>query len=441
MYIGDHARQRPDHPAVIHAGTGEALSYAELDARSNRLARLLRAQGLRRGDTLALFMENNLRFLEVAWAALRSGLYLTAVNRYLTAGEAAYIINDCDARALVSSAAMAEAAAALPALTSCRRYLMTDGAIAGWEAYEPAVSAFAPQRLEQEWAGELMLYSSGTTGRPKGVKRKLREAPPGDDPIAALIGDYGFGADTVYLSPAPMYHAAPLAYSLIVQRCGGTVVMMPRFDATAALALIERYRVTHAQFVPTMFVRMLKLDPAERTRFDLSSLRCAIHAAAPCAVEVKRAMIEWWGPIIYEYYGGTEGNGRTALSAAEWLAHPGSVGRARLGTLRICDERGAEIPAGTPGLVYFERDEMPFAYHKDPERTRAAQHPDHPTWSTLGDVGYVDAGGLSVSDRPQGVHDHLRRGEHLPARDRGRFHSASRGPRCRGVRIAGCGDG
>ncbi len=401
MYIGDHARTRPDHPAVIHAGTGETLSYREIDERSNRLARLLHEEGLRRGDTVALFMENNIRFLEIVWAALRSGLYLTAVNRYLTAEEAAYIIDDCDAFVLVSSAAMADVAAAMPArLPRCRRFLMTDGAIAGWEAYEPAVAAFGPEPLAEEWAGELMLYSSGTTGRPKGVKRQLRDVPPGDDPLAAMVGDYGFGPDTVYLSPAPIYHAAPLAFSLIVQRCGGTVLMMPRFDAAEALALIERYRATHGQFVPTMFVRMLKLDPAERARFDHSSLRCAIHAAAPCPVEVKRAMIDWWGPIIFEYYGGTEGNGRTALSSAEWLERPGSVGRARLGIIRICDETGAELPAGQQGLVYFERDALSFAYHKDAERTRAAQHPAHPNWSTLGDVGYVDEGGyLFLTDR------------------------------------------
>ena len=401
MYVGDFARTRPDHPAVVHTGTGEALSYRELDQRSNHLARLLHAEGLRRGDTLALFMENNIRFLEVAWAALRSGLYLTAVNRYLTAEEAAYIINDCDAGVLVSSRALGNVAAELPArLPRCRRFLMTDGAIAGWESYEQAVAVFGPEPLAEEWAGELMLYSSGTTGRPKGVKRPLRDAPPDDNPIAAMIGEYGFGEDTVYLSPAPMYHAAPLAYSLVVQRCGGTVLMMPRFDALEALALIERYRVTHAQFVPTMFVRMLKLDPAERARFDLSSLRCAIHAAAPCPVEVKRAMIDWWGPILHEYYGGTEGNGRTAITSAEWLERPGSVGRARLGTLHICDETGAELPPGTPGLVYFERDELPFAYHKDEARTRAAQHPAHPTWTTLGDVGYVDGDGyLFLTDR------------------------------------------
>ena len=402
MFIGTHAAEAPDRPAVIDSATGAVLTYRELDERSNRLASYLAAQGVRRGDCVALFMENTMRFWEIVWATRRSGLYLTAVNRYLTADEAAYIMNDCDAAVVVTSVARADVAAALPGrLPGCRRFLMTDGVIDGWESYEQAVAPFPATPPAEEWIGDLMLYSSGTTGRPKGVRRPLRDVKVDADELVALfVGGYGFNPDTVYLSPAPLYHAAPLAFSLGVHHGGGTVVMMPRFDPAEALAAIERYKVTHSQWVPTMFVRMLKLPEAERTRHDLSSHRMAIHAAAPCPVEVKRAMIAWWGEIIHEYYGGTEGNGMTRITAAEWLAHPGSVGRAAIGVLRICDEEGHELPVGATGLVYFERDAMPFAYHNDPERTRAAQHPLHPTWSTLGDVGHMDSEGyLYLTDR------------------------------------------
>jgi len=402
MSIGTYATLAPERPAVIDSASGAVITFNELNARSNRLAQYFHRVGLRRGDTVALFMENNPRFLEIAWAARRSGLYLTAVNRYLTAEEAIYIIDDCDAVLLVSSAARADVAAHLPGrLPRCRRYLMTDGTIAGWESFEEAVAACPAEPLAEEWLGEIMLYSSGTTGRPKGVRRPLRPVKVDEDDVLALFTrGYGFDTDTVYLSPAPMYHAAPLAFSVGVQSRGGTVVMMPRFDAEAALAAIERYRVTHSQFVPTMFVRLLKLPADIRTSWDLSSHRLAIHAAAPCPVAVKQAMIDWWGPIIHEYYGGTEGNGMTRIESAEWLAHPGSVGRPIIGVLHICDEDGNDLPAGEPGLVYFERDTLPFAYHKDPERTQAAQHPLHPNWSTLGDIGYVDGEGyLYLTDR------------------------------------------
>jgi long-chain acyl-CoA synthetase len=402
MSIGTHAAHAPEHPAVIDSSNGETITYRELDARSNQLAQHLHALGLRRGDTVALFMENDLRYLEIVWAARRSGLYLTAVNRYLTAEESAYIVNDSDATVLISSVARADVAALLPGrVPQCRHFLMAGGTIEGWTSYEAALAACPTEPLPQQWLGEIMLYSSGTTGRPKGVRRPLQPVRVDeDDVLAQFTRGYGFDAETVYLSPAPMYHAAPLVFSIGVQSNGGTVVMMPRFDAEAALAAIERYRITHSQFVPTMFVRLLKLPAASRSGYDLSSHRLAIHAAAPCPVEVKHAMIAWWGPIIHEYYGGTEGNGMTRIDSADWLARPGSVGRPIVGALHICDEDGNDVPAGKQGLVYFERDEMPFAYHKDPERTRAAQHPGHPNWSTLGDVGYVDTDGyLYLTDR------------------------------------------
>ncbi len=401
-YPGTIARQTPEKAALIHAGTGEVLTYGALDAGSNRLAQFWLAMGLRRGDHVALFLENHIRFIEVVWAALRSGLQITAINRYLTVAEAAYIVNDCGAKALVSSIARADVAGPLAALIPhCTIRLMIDGALPGWEDYDAAVSGYAGFALREEWAGEMMLYSSGTTGRPKGVRRALRDLRP-DDPavVAQFPVDYAFTPEMVYLSPAPMYHAAPLAFSIRVQREGGTVVMMQHFDAAEALSCIERYRVTHSQWVPTMFVRMLKLPEAERARHDLSSHLVAIHAAAPCPVEVKRAMIAWWGPILHEYYAGTESNGSTRIDSTEWLAHPGSVGRAQLGVIHICDADGAELPPGEAGTIYFEREAMVFAYHNDPEKTRRAQHPAHSTWSTLGDIGYLDAEGyLYLTDR------------------------------------------
>jgi fatty-acyl-CoA synthase len=347
-------------------------------------------------------MENHPRYLEICWAALRSGLYMTAINRYLTVDETAYIVNDCGAKALVSSVARGEVAGALPAhIPHCPHLLMLGGTLPGWSSYEEAITDCPATPVAEEWAGELMLYSSGTTGRPKGIKRALQNIKVGEsDRLRAMFDAYGFGPEMVYLSPAPQYHAAPLAYSLAVQRYGGTVVMMPRFDAREALSCIERFRVTHSQWVPTMFVRMLKLPEAERAGFDLSSHRCAVHAAAPCPVEVKRRMIGWWGPILEEYYAGTESNGFTRIGSAEWLAHPGSVGQARLGVLHICDDEGRELPVGEAGVIYFEREEVPFEYHNDPEKTRRAQHPEHPTWTALGDIGRVDAQGyLYLTDR------------------------------------------
>ena len=407
MYPGHHARISPDKPATIVARTGEVLTYAELDARSNRLARLLWAEGLRPGDHLAVFLENHLRYFEVAWAALRSGLYLTTVNRYLTAAEAGYIVDDCGARVLISSRAVHEAASSIPERApACRRFLVIDGppedATDRFESYESAVAQYSPEPLAEEPLGEFMLYSSGTTGRPKGIARPLPDRPVSRglamNPV--LKGLFRVETDSVYLSPAPMYHSAPLGFCTSMQSLGGTVVMMERFDAREALQALEKYAVTHSQWVPTMFSRMLKLPEDERAGFDLAAHRVAIHAAAPCPRKVKEQMFAWWGPILHEYYGGTELNGLTYVGPEDWLAHPGTVGRAVMGTVHVCDERGEEMPAGEAGLVYFERDKAPFAYHNDAEKTRSAQHPKHPTWTALGDVGYVDDEGfLYLTDR------------------------------------------
>ena len=404
MYPGHWAQVAPDKPAVILAGTDIVVTHAELNERSIRLARLLADAGLRPGDAVALFMENNARYFEVVWAALRSGLRITPVNRYLTADEAAYIVNDCSARALITSKYQAQVAAELVDLTpEVKVRLAVDGDVPGYDAYEDALAGVSGEPLADEPLGTFFMYSSGTTGRPKGI---VKDAPPGRSvrdgigPIMLLTSLFGIGPESTYLSPAPVYHAAPLGYCVGSLAAGATVVLMKGFDPLEALRAIERHRVTHSQWVPTMFSRMLKLPDEDRTRFDLSSHTCAIHAAAPCPRPVKEAMFEWWGPIIHEYYGGSELNGLTYVSPQDWLTHPGTVGRAIMGTLHICDEDGQELPPGEPGIVYFEQPARNFSYHNDEEQTKASEHPAHPTWTALGDVGYVDGEGfLYLTDR------------------------------------------
>ncbi|GAA1310286.1 acyl-CoA synthetase [Pseudonocardia xinjiangensis] len=404
MFPGTFAALTPDKPAVVMSDTGAVMTYAELDERSVRLAHVLHHAGLRPGDVVALLAENIAEFWVVYWAALRSGLYFTPINRHLSVPEITYIVTDCGAKALVVSAAMAEATPGLPGRTpGVALHLAMGGPQDGYDDYEAALTAASPEPSADQPRGATLLYSSGTTGQPKGIRPPL----PGEQidanvrPAARVLREaHGYDADTVYLCPAPLYHAAPLAFCGTVHATGGAVVVMPRFDAETALEAIERHRVTHSLWVPTMFVRMLKLPDDRRSAHDLSSHRLALHGAAPCPVEVKRKMIEWWGPILHEYFASSEGLGMTLIDSAEWLRKPGSVGRPAFGILHVCDDAGKELPTGEVGLVYVERDVFPFTYHNDPGKTRRSQHPEHANWGTTGDIGYLDEDGyLFLTDR------------------------------------------
>jgi long-chain acyl-CoA synthetase len=403
MYPGQHAVQRADQPAVIMAESRETITYCELEARSNRLAHLLRAVGLKRLYHYAIFIENHPRYVECCAAGERSGLYFTCINSILNADELAYIVNNSRSKVLITSEAKREVA--LAALRDCPKaelLLIVDGPGEGSRvrSLSEATAEFPATPIGDESLGTAMLYSSGTTGRPKGVLRPLPDQPP-TEPLSALaarLNVWRFREGQVYLSPAPLYHSAPLAGVGGTLRRGGTVVVMERFVEERFLELVEQYRVTHTQLVPTMFSRMLKLPKAVRLAYDLSSLEVAIHAAAPCPVRVKQAMIDWWGPIILEYYSATEAMGMTVCNSAEWLAHPGTVGKSAFGEIHVLDDALREVPAGQTGKLWFKT-ASPFEYFNDPVRTAEVNSPDG-TMSTLGDIGHVDEEGyVYLTDR------------------------------------------
>jgi long-chain acyl-CoA synthetase len=403
MYPGEQVRIRADQPALIMAGTGEMVTYGELEARTNRLAHFMRARGLRRLDHYAIFMENNARYVETCGAGERAGLYHTCANSFLTPDELAYIVNNSESKLLITSQAKRDVARA--ALRQCPNVavcLIVDGPGEGATGLnlDHATAACPSTPIADESLGNAMLYSSGTTGRPKGILRPLPEQPPFEMPAVYdfIQKLWRFRDGLIYLSPAPLYHAAPHVGVNLTIRMGGTAIIMERFDPEDFLRLVARYRVTHSQLVPTMFSRMLKLPDEVRCRYDLASLETAIHAAAPCPLQVKRQMIDWWGPIIDEYYGSTEAIGLTACDSVEWLAHPGTVGRSVFGELHILDDEANPCPVGTIGTVWFRLGSR-FEYFNDRARTAEVFSADS-TMGTVGDVGYVDADGyLYLTDR------------------------------------------
>ena len=398
MHPSIHAKTHPDRAAIIMASSGKTISFAELDRNSNRVAQLFRSRNIEIGDTVAICMENNEHFFDLVWGAQRCGLIYVAISNRLTADEIAYILKDSGAQLLFSSSAMGSVLGDIKKLTPEIDQLIIGGE--GKESLEAALANMPETPVADERAGADMLYSSGTTGRPKGVRLPLPEIPE-LGATNALLGlatmAFGFGEGDTYISPAPLYHAAPLRWCMLVHKLAGTVVVMEKFDPEHALQLIEQYKVNISQWVPTHFVRMLKLPEEVRMKYDVSSLTSAVHAAAPCPVPVKEQMIKWWGPVLKEYYAGTEGNGLTFINSENWLTHKGSVGQALMGVIKICDEDGNEVAANTEGQIYFEGGSS-FEYHNDPDKTAEAANKHG--WTSLGDVGRVDEDGfLYLTDR------------------------------------------
>jgi fatty-acyl-CoA synthase len=393
-----HAEKTPDRLAMVIADTGEQLTYRQLEDGSNRAAQLFRSLGLRPGDRVGVLLRNCVEYAIIYWAVQRSGLVANVLSTHLKPSEAAYILGDSGAQVLITSADIGETAQALARERSelipnvSAVFSVGAEALEGARPFGPALQEMPATRIADETAGIYLLYSSGTTGRPKGIMLPFKTGPIEElSSVEGGIAAYQAFDPLVTFNGGPLYHGAPLSSMIMTQRAGGTAVALHKFDALEALRAIQDHRVVYAQFVPTMFVRMLALPEETRRSFDLSSLKYVIHAAAPCPIEIKRRMIEWLGPIIHEYYGSSENLGGTYINSEDWLRKPGSVGPCMTGPLHICDEEGRVLAPNQDGIVYFEvAADRQFSYLNDPEKTKKAQHPVHKNWYTAGDIGRLD---------------------------------------------------
>jgi fatty-acyl-CoA synthase len=400
--LRQHAQQSPQR--VVVSCDDKSLTYGELESLANKMARYFRSRGLFRGDHIALLIGNCPEMLAVVWGAWRAGLYITPMSTSLTLTELTYMVSDCDAKLVIVDVALGETSLQLASQLNTEelQFASVGGATPNCTDLNAILSTISDQPIQDESPGALMMYTSGTTGYPKGVIRPLPDASQVATPAFAadLITLFGMGGNEVrYLSTQPLYHAAALRFALAVTAGGGYVRIMPRFHAKKALTLLESDQITHSQWVPVMFQRLMGLPENLRKAFHAPKHRCAIHGAAPCSVSLKQDMIEWWGPIFLEYYSGSEGVGLSMIDSHEAQKHPGSVGRVVKGKLHVVEnpDSTTELPPGQVGMLFFSGI-APFQYYKEPGKTAGRTHVNG--WQTLGDLGHVDIDGyVYLSDR------------------------------------------